>query len=427
LPQQQAEAVAKRRVGLGFTGLGDALVMLGLRYDTEAARAMASRISAAMRNAAYDASADLAAERGAFPLFNADLYLSGASFASRLPQPLKDKIRAQGLRNSHLLSIAPTGTISLAFADNDTGVTVQGTGTHLQTSLSDLQKLGVDAVHTDGSVNTVVVEMGHGLVAQPTVPVFDTEDHVTLNVTDGQLADVVASATALQAANIDELSVALNSAFGAKLTGTGVMNSALDAFQIELDVAFADNVVTLGMILDAADGVADPLSALHGHSLVTAMEAAGISGINIGAITEFQVLDSDLRALMDAGLISADGTADVTVSNADGSLDATLAQLAAVGADHVTTDAASLSVDLGLAVSSISQVQTALNDIVAQFEAQQGGVIGTPVFDGADMVNLHVAATLSTGSLDAAVTAKLGLLGIDDVLDSDGNSIKYPI
>ena len=118
LPQQQAEAMAKRRVGLGFTGLGDALVMLGLRYDTEPARAMARRISAVMRDAAYCASADLAAERGAFPLFNADLYLSRGAFASRLPQAVKDKIRAQGLRNSHLLSIAPTGTISLAFADN---------------------------------------------------------------------------------------------------------------------------------------------------------------------------------------------------------------------------------------------------------------------------------------------------------------------
>ncbi|GCL63878.1 adenosylcobalamin-dependent ribonucleoside-diphosphate reductase [Pseudaquabacterium pictum] len=118
LPQQQAEARAKRRVGLGFTGLGDALVMLGLRYDTAPARAMAARISAVMRDAAYAASADLAVERGAFPLFNADLYLSRGAFASRLPQPLKDKIRTQGLRNSHLLSIAPTGTISLAFADN---------------------------------------------------------------------------------------------------------------------------------------------------------------------------------------------------------------------------------------------------------------------------------------------------------------------
>jgi ribonucleoside-diphosphate reductase alpha chain len=118
LPAQLDEARAKRRVGLGFTGLGDALVMLNLRYDTPAARAEAQRIAEAMRNASYDASADLAQERGAFPLFNADMYLSRGTFASRLPGPLKDKIRVQGVRNSHLLSIAPTGTISLAFADN---------------------------------------------------------------------------------------------------------------------------------------------------------------------------------------------------------------------------------------------------------------------------------------------------------------------
>jgi ribonucleoside-diphosphate reductase alpha chain len=118
LAQQQDEARAKRRIGLGFTGLGDALIMLGLRYDTEAARTEAARIAAVMRDAAYDASVDLARERGGFPLFNADLYLSRGSFASRLPQPLKDRIRAHGIRNSHLLSIAPTGTISLAFADN---------------------------------------------------------------------------------------------------------------------------------------------------------------------------------------------------------------------------------------------------------------------------------------------------------------------
>ena len=118
LPQQQEEARNKRRVGLGFTGLGDALVMLNLRYDTEEARTMATEISSTLRDAAYGASVELARERGPFPLFNADLYLSGQSFASRLPQSLKDRIRAHGLRNSHLLSIAPTGTISLAFADN---------------------------------------------------------------------------------------------------------------------------------------------------------------------------------------------------------------------------------------------------------------------------------------------------------------------
>ncbi|MBI3531268.1 MAG: adenosylcobalamin-dependent ribonucleoside-diphosphate reductase [Burkholderiales bacterium] len=118
LPQQQQEMRNKRRIGLGFTGLGDALVMLGLRYDSQPARDMARKISETMRDAAYDASNELARERGAFPLFNADMYLSSPRFASRLPAALKEKIRKHGLRNSHLLSIAPTGTISLAFADN---------------------------------------------------------------------------------------------------------------------------------------------------------------------------------------------------------------------------------------------------------------------------------------------------------------------
>jgi len=118
LKKQQEEASNKRRVGLGFTGLGDALIMLGLRYDTPEARTMASRISETLRDRSYLASVNLAVERGAFPLFNADLYLSGGNFASRLPAEIKDKIRRHGVRNSHLLSIAPTGTISLAFADN---------------------------------------------------------------------------------------------------------------------------------------------------------------------------------------------------------------------------------------------------------------------------------------------------------------------
>ncbi|MFM9980265.1 MAG: adenosylcobalamin-dependent ribonucleoside-diphosphate reductase [Burkholderiales bacterium] len=118
LEQQHQEAMAKRRVGLGFTGLGDALIMLRLRYDTPEARAMAAKISEAMRDYAYRASVEIARERGAFPLFNADLYLSGTSFAARLPDEIKALIRRHGIRNSHLLSIAPTGTISLAFADN---------------------------------------------------------------------------------------------------------------------------------------------------------------------------------------------------------------------------------------------------------------------------------------------------------------------
>ncbi|HPR05440.1 MAG: adenosylcobalamin-dependent ribonucleoside-diphosphate reductase [Zoogloeaceae bacterium] len=118
LKQQHEEAQSKRRIGLGFTGLGNTLAMLGLRYDTREACAMATRISEFMRDQAYLASVELAKERGAFKLFNSDLYLSGGNFASRLPTKVKDEIRKHGIRNSHLLSIAPTGTISLAFADN---------------------------------------------------------------------------------------------------------------------------------------------------------------------------------------------------------------------------------------------------------------------------------------------------------------------
>ena len=132
LERQREEAANKRRVGLGFTGLGDALCMLCLRYDRPEAAAMASRISEYMRDSAYLASVELAKERGAFPLFNAELYLSGGNFASRLPPDIKAEIRKHGLRNSHLLSIAPTGTISLAFADN-------ASKRHRATLLLDLQ------------------------------------------------------------------------------------------------------------------------------------------------------------------------------------------------------------------------------------------------------------------------------------------------
>lgn len=118
LPQQQAEAAAKRRIGVGFTGLGNALTMLGLRYDGAPGRDMAALIARHMRDAAYRASVALAQEKGAFPAFDASTYLQEDNFAGRLPDAIKAAIRSHGIRNSHLLSIAPTGTVSLAFADN---------------------------------------------------------------------------------------------------------------------------------------------------------------------------------------------------------------------------------------------------------------------------------------------------------------------
>ncbi len=117
LDKQREEAMAKRRIGLGFLGLGDALVVLGIRYDTQAGRDFAARITRTLRDEAYLASIELAKERGAFPLFAVNQYLS-SGFAKRLPEEIQQAIREHGIRNSHLLSIAPTGTISLAFADN---------------------------------------------------------------------------------------------------------------------------------------------------------------------------------------------------------------------------------------------------------------------------------------------------------------------
>jgi ribonucleoside-diphosphate reductase alpha chain len=117
LIQQHDEAMSKRRVGLGFLGLGSALVMLGIRYDSAEGRALAQKITEAMRDTSYETSCELAQEKGAFPLFDKAMYLKG-EFAKRLPATLRDNIKKHGLRNSHLLSIAPTGTITLAFADN---------------------------------------------------------------------------------------------------------------------------------------------------------------------------------------------------------------------------------------------------------------------------------------------------------------------
>jgi len=117
LEKQRQEAMNKRRIGLGFLGIGDAIIMLGKWYNKSDGVDFAKYVSEVMRDTAYMTSIDLAIEKGAFPFFDKEKYLSG-KFISRLPQYIKDRIAEHGIRNSHLLSIAPTGTISLAFADN---------------------------------------------------------------------------------------------------------------------------------------------------------------------------------------------------------------------------------------------------------------------------------------------------------------------
>ncbi|MEM6421497.1 MAG: adenosylcobalamin-dependent ribonucleoside-diphosphate reductase, partial [Pseudomonadota bacterium] len=116
LPAQAAEAQAKRRIGLGVTGLADALAMCGLRYGAPEAVVRTGAWLRSIRDAAYRASAALAAEKGPFPLFEAEPYLA-AEQVRALPEDARAEIATHGIRNALLTSIAPTGTISL-FAGN---------------------------------------------------------------------------------------------------------------------------------------------------------------------------------------------------------------------------------------------------------------------------------------------------------------------
>ena len=116
LEAQRQEAHNKRRVGLGLTGLADALMMVGLRYGSDEAAEATERWAGLVSRAAYLTSADLATEKGAFPLFDRDLYLAGET-VRELDVDVQASIARQGIRNALLTSIAPTGTISL-LADN---------------------------------------------------------------------------------------------------------------------------------------------------------------------------------------------------------------------------------------------------------------------------------------------------------------------
>ncbi|AFO90422.1 adenosylcobalamin-dependent ribonucleoside-diphosphate reductase [Phaeobacter inhibens] len=121
LDAQAQEAQNKRRIGLGVTGLADALLMLGLRYGSDEAARQTEDWLHAIARAAYLASVDLAKEKGAFPLFDADAYLASGTMMD-MDEDVRDAIREHGIRNALLTSIAPTGTISLYAGNVSSGI-----------------------------------------------------------------------------------------------------------------------------------------------------------------------------------------------------------------------------------------------------------------------------------------------------------------
>ncbi|KAB2915788.1 MAG: adenosylcobalamin-dependent ribonucleoside-diphosphate reductase [Hyphomicrobiaceae bacterium] len=121
LPAQKKEAKAKRRIGLGVTGLADALILSGVRYGSPEAIVLAERWMAAIQKVAYLASAGLAREKGAFALYDAERFLATPN-VQRLPEPARAEIARHGIRNGLLTSVAPTGTISLLAGNVSSGI-----------------------------------------------------------------------------------------------------------------------------------------------------------------------------------------------------------------------------------------------------------------------------------------------------------------
>ncbi|MBW0159001.1 adenosylcobalamin-dependent ribonucleoside-diphosphate reductase [Sedimentimonas flavescens] len=121
LPQQAEEAANKRRIGLGVTGLADALLMLGLRYGSDEAAAQTEAWMKLIARASYLASVDLAKEKGPFPLFDAEKYLASGNMM-QMDDDVRAAIRKHGIRNALLTSIAPTGTISLYAGNVSSGI-----------------------------------------------------------------------------------------------------------------------------------------------------------------------------------------------------------------------------------------------------------------------------------------------------------------
>ncbi|NOZ67918.1 MAG: adenosylcobalamin-dependent ribonucleoside-diphosphate reductase, partial [Deferribacteres bacterium] len=121
LKEQRDEVVSKRRVGLGITGLADMLWMMGIQYGSAEALVFCDDLARLMRDTAYRTSVELAQEKGCFPLFDPKKYLAG-EFVRDLPADIRNDMQKYGVRNSHLLSIAPTGTTSLLWGNISSGI-----------------------------------------------------------------------------------------------------------------------------------------------------------------------------------------------------------------------------------------------------------------------------------------------------------------
>ncbi|WP_370045129.1 MULTISPECIES: adenosylcobalamin-dependent ribonucleoside-diphosphate reductase [Salipiger] len=180
LPEQEEEAQNKRRIGLGVTGLADALLMKGLRYGSEEAAAQTEDWLHRIARASYLASVELAKEKGAFPLFDAEKYLASGNMLN-MDEDVREAIRTHGIRNALLTSIAPTGTISLYAGNVSSGIEPVFAYAYKRKVL---QK---DGTRTEEEVVDYAVQMWRDLKGDAELPEYfvnaqtlDPQDHVRM-------------------------------------------------------------------------------------------------------------------------------------------------------------------------------------------------------------------------------------------------------
>ena len=199
LAEQRAEACAKRRLGLGVTGLADALIFCRARYGSKESIGLIGKWLSEIDHAAYAASVEIAAEKGSFPLFDKNEFLSRPHIQA-LPADIRDAIAAHGIRNGLVTSIAPTGTISL-FADNvSSGIepvfaysykryVLSADGTRREETISDYAyrmfraRFGEDAAMPDYFVNAQTLAPSDHLIVQAAAQKhIDSSISKTINV-----------------------------------------------------------------------------------------------------------------------------------------------------------------------------------------------------------------------------------------------------
>lgn len=188
LYEQEKEAKSKRRMGLGVTGLANAIEWIGAPYGSTEFRMIEASILECLRNEAYLASSELAVEKGAFPLYDKERYTQG-KFITNLPEPIRERIARNGMRNSHLTSIAPAGTISLTADNVSSGLEPVIFHSVSRTVMMDsgpeqqeIPDYGVRVFGHRGKVSADVTVEEHLAVLETAVPYVDSSISKTCNV-----------------------------------------------------------------------------------------------------------------------------------------------------------------------------------------------------------------------------------------------------